>query len=132
MSLETEFIQLLGEVNSFHTGIDLAGEWHTNIMSVLDGKVVLAGVSGGYGNRVKIEHTYKNETIYSLYAHLAEIKVYEGQNVKQGNIIGTQGGDPTKDENAGNSTGSHLHFEIRKSKGGDFQNPRDYLYGGGS
>ena len=91
MSLETEFIQLLGEVNSFHTGIDLAGEWHTNIMSVLDGKVVLADVSGGYGNCVKIEHTYKNETIYSLYAHLAEIKVYEGQEVNFDIVKGIRG-----------------------------------------
>ena len=83
MSLETECIQLLGKVNSFHTGIDLAGKWHSNIISVLDGKVVYAGVLGGYGNCIKIEHTYKDETIYSLYAHLAEIKVYSGQDVKQ-------------------------------------------------
>lgn len=132
MSLETECIQLLGKVNSFHTGIDLAGEWHSNIISVLDGKVVYAGVLGGYGNCVKIEHTYKDETIYTLYAHLAEIKVYNGQDVKQGNVIATQGGDPELDSNPGSSTGSHLHFEIRKSAGGDFQNPRNYLYGGGS
>lgn len=99
-------------------------------MSVLDGTVVYAGVLGGYGNCIKIQHTYKDETIYTLYAHLAEIKIYEGQNVKQGDIIATQGGDPNRDANAGNSTGSHLHFEIRKSINGDYQNPRDYLFGG--
>ena len=131
MNMEIEYIQLVGK-QSFHTGIDLAGEWHTNIMSVLDGKVVSAGVQGAYGNCVKIEHQYKDETIYSLYAHLAEIKVYEGQDVKQGNVIGTQGGDPVRDNNPGTSTGSHLHFEIRKSARGDFQNPRNYLYGGDS
>ena len=131
MNLEIEYIQLYGNP-SFHTGIDLAGAWHTEILSVLDGKVVFAGVMGGYGNCVKIEHTYKNETIYSLYAHLAEIYVYDGQEVKQGNVIGTQGGDPVKDKNAGNSTGTHLHFEIRKNESGNFQNPRNYLYGGGS
>lgn len=131
MNLEIERTQLYG-IPSFHTGIDLAGVWHTEILSVLDGKVVFAGVLGGYGNCVKIEHTYKNETIYSLYAHLAEIYVYDGQEVKQGNVIGTQGGDPVKDKNAGNSTGTHLHFEIRKNESGDFQNPRNYLYGGGS
>ena len=86
MNLVIEYIQLLGK-QSFHTGIDLAGAWHSNIISVLDGKVVFAGVSGGYGNCVKIEHNYKDETIYTLYAHLAEIKVYEGQEVKQGNIM---------------------------------------------
>lgn len=131
MNLEIGYIRLHG-IPSFHTGIDLAGAWHTEILSVLDGKVVFAGVLGGYGNCVKIEHTYKNETIYSLYAHLAEIYVYDGQEVKQGNVIGTQGGDPVKDKNAGNSTGTHLHFEIRKNESGDFQNPRNYLYGGGS
>ncbi|MGN0973167.1 MAG: M23 family metallopeptidase [Bacilli bacterium] len=131
MNLEIEYIQLHGKPN-FHTGIDLAGAWHTEILSVLDGKVVFAGVLGGYGNCVKIEHTYKDETIYSLYAHLAEIYVHNGQDVKQGNVIGTQGGDPNKDNNPGSSTGSHLHFEIRKSINGDFQNPRNYLYGGGS
>lgn len=131
MSLEIEHIQLHGNPN-FHTGIDLAGAWHTEILSVLDGKVVFAGVLGGYGNCVKIEHTYKDETIYSLYAHLAEIYVNNGQEVKQGNVIGLQGGDPNKDNNPGTSTGSHLHFEIRKSTSGDFQNPRNYLYGGGS
>ena len=131
MNLEIGYTQLHG-IPSFHTGIDLAGAWHTEILSVLDGKVVFAGVMGGYGNCVKIEHTYKNETIYSLYAHLAEIYVYDGEEVKQGNVIGTQGGDPVKDKNAGNSTGTHLHFEIRKNESGNFQNPRNYLYGGGS
>ena len=79
---------------------------------------------------MKIEHTYKDETIYTLYAHLAEIYVSNGQEVKQGNVIGIQGGDPERDNNPGTSTGSHLHFEIRKSAGGDYQNPRNYLYGG--
>ena len=65
MNLEIEYIQLVGK-QSFHTGIDLAGEWHTNIMSVLDGKVVSAGVQGAYGNCVKIEHQYKDETIYFI------------------------------------------------------------------
>lgn len=113
---------------SFHTGIDLAGAWRSNIMSVLDGKVVWAGVKSGYGNCVEIEHNVNNETFYTFYAHLARIDVTEGQEVKQGNVIGTQGGDPNKDPNPGYSTGSHLHFEIRKSMNGDFQNPRSYLF----
>ena len=112
---------------SFHTGIDLAGKWHSNIMSVLDGKVVFAGVKPGYGNCVEIENQLDVETIYTLYGHLARIDVVEGQEVKQGNVIGIQGGDPTKDPNPGYSTGTHLHFEIRKSMNGDFVNPIIYL-----
>lgn len=113
---------------SFHTGIDLAGAWHSNIISVLDGKVVWAGVQRGYGNCVEVEHSVNNETFYTFYAHLARIDVTEGQEVKQGNIVGIQGGDPKRDPNPGYSTGSHLHFEVRKSKNGDFQNPRSYLF----
>ena len=84
---------------SFHTGTDLAGAWHSNI------------------------------TDYTFYAHLARIDVVEGQEVEQGTIIGIQGGDPDRDPNPGYSTGSHLHFEIRMSQNGDFVNPREYLYG---
>ena len=112
----------------FHTGIDLAGAWRSNIMSVLDGKVVWAGVQTGYGNCIEIEHQVDNETFYTFYAHLAKIEVLEGQEVKQGNVIALQGGDPNRDANPGYSTGTHLHFEIRKSKSGDYQNPRQYLF----
>ena len=115
---------------SFHTGIDLAGQWHSNIVSVKDGTVVFAGVQRGYGNCVEIEHTDENgNSFFTLYAHLARIDVVKGQSVVQGNVIGIQGGDPNKDPNPGYSTGSHLHFEIRLSLSGDFQNPRPYLYG---
>lgn len=118
-----------GQIN-FHSGIDLASKWHSPVMSVLDGKVVFAGVSGSYGNCVKIEHNYGEETIFTLYAHLAEIDVVQGQEVIQGTIIGTQGGDPLRDKNPGSSTGTHLHFEIRKSSGGDFVDPALYLFVG--
>lgn len=114
--------------NSFHTGIDLAGIWHSNIISVLDGKVVWAGVKVGYGNCIEVKHVEGNEVFYTFYAHLARIDVIEGQEVKQGNVIGIQGGDPNRDPNPGYSTGSHLHFEIRKTVNGDFQNPRIYLF----
>lgn len=71
-------------------------------MSILDGKVVSAGVQSGYGNCVNIEHTVNGETFYSFYGHLARIDVVEGQEVLQGNVIGTQGGDPKKDPNPRN------------------------------
>lgn len=85
---------------SYHTGIDLAGKWHSNIMCVKDGIVVFAGVQRAYGNCVEIEHKdEKGNTFFSFYAHLARIDVVREQNVVQGNIIGIQGGDPKRDPN---------------------------------
>ncbi len=115
---------------SFHTGIDLAGTWHSNITAVEKGTVVWAGVQRGYGNCVEVQHNTVNGTIYyTFYAHLARIDVMEGQEIQQGTVVGIQGGDPNRDPNPGYSTGSHLHFEIRKSQSGDFVNPREYLFG---
>ena len=80
---------------SYHTGIDLAGVWRSNITSVEKGSIVFAGVQQGYGNCVEIKHTTENgTTYYTFYAHLARIDVVEGQEVEQGTIIGIQGGDP--------------------------------------
>jgi murein DD-endopeptidase MepM/ murein hydrolase activator NlpD len=91
-----------------HPGIDLA--YTTNktpdIYAVADGTVDLVktiDTSGGYGNMVYIKHS---DTLYTLYAHLQEAKVQQGDQVKQGQVIGI--GDST-----GQSTGGHLHFEVR-------------------
>lgn len=85
---------------SFHTGIDLAGTWHSNISSVEKGKVVWAGVQRGYGNCVEVQHSTANGTVYfTFYAHLARIDVMEGQEIQQGTVVGTQGGDPNRDPN---------------------------------
>lgn len=115
---------------SFHTGIDIAGAWHSNIMVVEKGTVEFAGVQRGYGNCVEIKHTTSSGTIYyTFYAHLARIDIVKGQELDQGTVIGIQGGDPNRDPNPGYSTGSHLHFEIRMSLNGDYINPREYLFG---
>lgn len=85
---------------SFHTGIDLAGTWHSNITAVEKGTVVWAGVQGGYGNCVEVQHSTVNGTIYfTFYAHLARIDVMEGQEIQQGTVVGIQGGDPNRDPN---------------------------------
>ena len=77
------------------------------------------------GNEKTIKHT---EVFYSFYAHLSRIDVVEGMKVRQGNVIGIEGGDPKKDPNAGSSTGHHLHFEIRKKSGyGNDVNPKSYI-----
>ena len=114
---------------SFHTGIDLAGAWHSNISSVENGTVVFAGVQRGYGNCVEVQHTTSSgKTYYTFYAHLARIDVVEEQEIQAQLLV-------FKEEILivililGYSTGSHLHFEIRMSKNGDFVNPREYLFG---
>lgn len=85
---------------SFHTGIDLAGTWHSNITAVEKGTVVWAGVQRGYGNCVEVQHSMVNGTIYfTFYAHLARIDVMEGQEIQQGTVVGIQGGDPNRDPN---------------------------------
>ena len=85
---------------SFHTGIDLAGTWHSNITAVEKGTVVWAGVQRGYGNCVEVQHSTVNGTIYfTFYAQLARIDVMEGQEIQQGTVVGIQGGDPNRDPN---------------------------------
>ena len=114
-------------VYKVHSGIDMVGKIHGNILAVADGEIVWAGIRGAYGNCVNIKHTdIEGNTFYSFYAHLSQINVIEGQTVTQGQVIGLQGG-AASDPGHGSSTGSHLHFEIRLSQNGNYQNPRKYI-----
>lgn len=114
-------------VYKLHSGIDMVGKIHGNILAVANGEIVWAGIRGAYGNCVNIKHTdIEGNTFYSFYAHLSQINVIEGQTVTQGQVIGLQGG-AASDPGHGSSTGSHLHFEIRLSQNGNYQNPRKYI-----
>ena len=112
-----------------HTGIDLSGIHRDNVLAVEKGIVVFAGAQKGYGNCVEIKHEIDGEILYTFYGHLSSIGVKEDQEVGQGYIIGKEGGDPYTDLNAGNSTGHHLHFEIRTTPeyGGDID-PKEFIY----
>jgi len=97
---------------SGHLGLDIAAGTGAPIYASDSGVVVYAApIGGGYGNMVMIDH---GNGFTTLYAHLDSIAVGCGQNVVQGNIIGYAG-------STGNSTGPHLHFEIRQL--GAFINP---------
>lgn len=94
----------------FHTGVDIGVGSGTPIAAAAGGTVVLAGanvVGGklvGYGNYVVIAH---GGGLYTLYGHLSRIDVVAGQRVAAGEQIGLSG-------STGNSTGPHLHFEVRQ------------------
>ncbi len=86
----------------FHPGIDIAGSIGTPIMATASGTVSLAGWDQGFGKTVVIEHS---GSLSTLYGHLEKVAVYEGEQVKRGDIIGYLG-------NTGLSTGPHLHYQI--------------------
>ena len=94
-----------------HTGIDYGCPLGTPILASADGAVSYTQISNvGYGNDVMLLHPDGN---YTLYAHLGQILVKRWQKVKQGDVIGYSG-------STGNSTGPHLHFEVRGSDGKAF------------
>ena len=96
-----------------HKGIDLVGD--RSIKASDEGVVTFAGQQSGYGNVIIINHRNGYETVYG---HLNSIDVKVGQIVEKGEIIGVMG-------NTGRSTGTHLHFEIKKDSVA--QNPMKYL-----
>lgn len=98
-----------------HQGIDIARPSNRSILAADNGVVVTAGHTGGYGNRIIIDH---NNGYRTLYAHLSSIDVRPGQTVSAGSKIGVMGA-------TGNSTGVHLHFEVTKN--GSLVNPLSVL-----
>lgn len=101
----------------FHSGLDIAVPAGTNVMAAQDGEVILAnsGWNGGYGECVIISHGHGVST---LYGHMWGIAVSEGQHVSRGQTIGYCG-------SSGNSTGPHIHFEVRLN--GSCTDPLPYL-----
>jgi murein DD-endopeptidase MepM/ murein hydrolase activator NlpD len=98
-----------------HEGIDFAGSTGDPVKCTANGRVIFAGVQRGYGNIIIVQHS---ETLSSAYGHLSAIDVEVGEAVAQGQKIGKVG-------STGNSTGPHLHFEIREN--GEQVNPTKYL-----
>lgn len=88
-----------------HTGTDLAAPQGTPVVAAYSGRVAVSDFMGGYGLTVVIGHSEKSAE--TLYGHLSEIFVKAGEWVEQGDVIGRVG-------STGNSTGPHLHFELRK------------------
>ncbi|MEY9490419.1 murein DD-endopeptidase MepM/ murein hydrolase activator NlpD [Streptomyces calvus] len=106
----------------YHTGVDFPVPTGTSVKSVAAGRVVAAGWEGSFGYQVVVRHT---DGRYSQYAHLSAISVKSGQSVNAGQRIGRSG-------STGNSSGPHLHFEVRTGPGfGSDIDPVAYLRAGG-
>ncbi|GHB34743.1 hypothetical protein GCM10010306_030360 [Streptomyces umbrinus] len=106
----------------YHTGVDFPVPTGTSVKSVGAGSVVTAGWGGSFGYQVVIRH---GDGRYTQYAHLSAISVKAGQSVVTGQRIGRSG-------STGNSTGPHLHFEVRTGPGfGSDVDPVAYLRAGG-
>ena len=102
--------------SSIHTGLDIAARLGTPIKAAAGGTVVHAGWKGSLGKLIVISH---GNGVQTYYAHCNSIGVSVGQKVSQGEVIGKVG-------STGNSTGPHLHLEIRVN--GVAYNPQNWLY----
>lgn len=90
-------------VSANHAGIDIGADTGTPIYAAMDGTVTVSSSEGEYGKHIDIE----NGEVLTRYAHCSKLLVKEGEKVKQGDKIAEVG-------STGNSTGPHLHFEIRR------------------
>jgi murein DD-endopeptidase MepM/ murein hydrolase activator NlpD len=106
----------------YHTGVDFPVPTGTAVKSIGAGQVVTAGWGGSFGYQVVVRHP---DGRYSQYAHLSAISVKSGQSVAAGQRLGRSG-------STGNSSGPHLHFEVRTGPGfGSDIDPVAYLRAGG-
>ncbi len=107
-----------------HSGRDLAAPEGTPVVAALSGRVVSSGDAGGYGLAIELEH--ERPLRRTLYGHLSELYVKEGDRVRQGEVIGRVG-------STGRSTGPHLHFEVRMPQEGGWVavEPGELAPGGG-
>jgi murein DD-endopeptidase MepM/ murein hydrolase activator NlpD len=110
-------IHPIHKIPKFHAGMDFTAKPGTPIYATGDGRVTFADyATNGYGKHVVIDHGYDYNT---LYAHLSEFKVRNGQRVKRGEVIGLVG-------NTGLSAGPHLHYEVHK--GGQPVDPANFFF----
>ncbi len=103
-------------INKMHNGIDIITDFGTSVKASGKGKVVFAGVKGGYGLTIEIDHGFGYQTVY---AHLSSIKVKEGQIVTRNQMIAKSG-------NSGLSSGPHLHYEVLHN--GQNLNPAEFFF----
>lgn len=101
----------------FHPGLDISAEKGTPVLATADGTIDLAAPSGDYGNLVVVDHGFG---LVTRYGHLSKFAVWQGQQVKRGDVIGFVGA-------TGRATGPHLHYEVLAN--GKLMNPLQLLVG---
>ena len=101
---------------SSHTGLDISAPKGTALKAAASGTVTFSGYKGSYGNMIVISH---GNGVQTYYAHCSALYLSAGASVSQGQVIAAVG-------STGNSTGPHLHLEVRVN--GVAYNPQNYLY----
>jgi murein DD-endopeptidase MepM/ murein hydrolase activator NlpD len=107
-------------VPSFHTGVDVAVAYGSQVQATADGVVLGSGWQPGYGWSVLVQHA---QGYCTFFAHLSEALVQVGDRVRIGDVLGLSG-------SSGNSTGPHLHYEVWKD--GSVLDPRPFMDGSGA
>ncbi|MGL4451661.1 MAG: murein hydrolase activator EnvC family protein [Sarcina sp.] len=107
---------ITGKPGTFHRGIDFGAAGGTPIKAIAGGVVTTAGWNNSFGNMVIVDH---GNGYTSLYAHASSLNVTAGQRVSQGQVLSFVG-------STGNSTGNHLHLEMRYN--GTHVNPASYIF----
>ena len=115
-SISSRFGERSSRRSSSHTGLDIAAPYGTSIKPVAEGTVTFAGTKGSYGKLIIVSH---GNGVTSYYAHCSALYVSEGDSVNTETVIAAVG-------STGNSTGNHLHLELRIND--NPVNPQKYLY----
>ncbi len=109
--------------SGFHTGVDFAVPEGTEIIATVDGKVLANNWGKAYGTQLIVESKIGGKKVWMIYAHLSKLLVKVGADVVKGQAIAKSG-------NTGNSSGPHLHFEVRDNvrwSAGKPVDPKDIL-----
>lgn len=101
--------------NKMHEGVDLAAEIGTDVLAFADGTVDYIGESPAYGMYLQLRH---GNGVTTFYAHCSQLCVQKGQKVNMGDVVAKVG-------DTGNTTGPHLHFEMKRD--GEFLDPQPYI-----
>ena len=115
-SISSRFGSMSRVRSGVHTGLDIASSYGTKVKAAASGTVVYSGYKGSLGKLVVINH---GNGVMTYYGHCSSLYVSVGDTVSQGSVISAVG-------STGNSTGPHLHFEVRVN--GVAYNPQNYVY----